>query len=341
MYLSRADIVAGLVSRMTGTRAGTEGGERAAEMSLLRLAKARLDQLGVKTAGLGFDEIFERASTSDFPALVEDVLGRVARTTYDSYPGGLRKIARKTTNKDFRAKSAVVLSEAPPLLPLNEAGEFVEGKLSAGREQYALSTYGRVVALSSRLLRNDDVAAFADMATAFGTGAAEFVSSKLASLLASNPTMSDGVALFHASHGNLAAAAALSEASVGELLKMVYSQKGPGGQSIASAPKFLVVPSALSFAALKLVASITPAGSQPPLEVIVEPRLDASSATAFYVVSDPAVLPCIEYAYLDGDEGPRVELRSDFRSQNAQWRVSLDFGAGVVEYRAIAKNPGA
>ncbi len=272
---------------------------------------------------------------------MESALNRLARTAYVVYPAGLSRIARRSTAPDFREKFNVALSEAPPLLPLSEGSEFVEGALSASKEAYSLGTFGRVITLSDRVLRNDDVGAFASMATTLANAAAEFAAVKLASLIVSNPVMSDGVALFHSSHANLATAAALSEASVGELLAKVYAQKGPNGQSIATAPKYLVVPAALAFAAHKLVATITTPGSAPLLEVVVEPRLDASSATAFYVASDPAVLPALEYSYLDGDEGPRIELRIRVQDQLGQVARQARLRRGRGRVPRHREEPGA
>src|SRR6266511_3858158 len=128
MYLSRDDTMAVLYARMTGTRPTSEAAERASEWSLLRLAGAHLERLGVSTRALSPEEIFTRASGSDFPVLVESTLNRVARGAYDSYPGGLRKIARTVAAPDFRARGSVVLSEAAALQPVDEGAYFAESK---------------------------------------------------------------------------------------------------------------------------------------------------------------------------------------------------------------------
>lgn len=66
-----------------------------------------------------------------------------------------------------------------------------------------------------------------------------------------------------------------------------------------------------------------------------------NSAKAWYVFADPAALDTIEYAYLDGDEGPVVETEPGFRIDGVEIKCRLDFGAGVLDWRGAYRNPGA
>ncbi len=107
------------------------------------------------------------------------------------------------------------------------------------------------------------------------------------------------------------------------------------------------MPAAQETAAEKYLASLYPAQASNvnpfagKLTLIVDPRLDAKSTTRWYVSSDPAQVPSIEYAYLSGAEGVQVETRAGFEVDGVQIRARLDFGAGVLDFRGIYANPGA
>src|ERR1035438_4087891 len=45
---------------------------------------------------------------------------------------------------------------------------------------------------------------------------------------------------------------------------------------------------------------------------IVEPRLDANSATAWYLIADPAQVDTVEYCYLEGQQGVYIETKQGF-----------------------------
>jgi hypothetical protein len=108
-----------------------------------------------------------------------------------------------------------------------------------------------------------------------------------------------------------------------------------------------VVPAALESTAEKYLASIYPAQAANvnpfagKLTLIVDPRLDAKSATRWYVAADPVLFPSIEYAYLAGNEGVQPETRAGFEVDGVQIRARLDFGAGALDFRGVYADPGA
>lgn len=334
---------------------GIEPGDAAREfvgMRITDMAKDLLELRGITTRGLSASQILERSlhTTGDFPGLLLGTGERILRDGYRSYTGGLKRAARETTARDFRAKQALNLSEAPALLKVNEGGEFLRGSMTEAKESYALGTYGRIFSISRQAMVNDDLQAFAEMTAKYGRAAAEFEAGYLVDLLASNPTMAtDSTALFHANHGNLAGTGTvISVTSLGLATKAMRLQKGlDAATPIDATPKFLIVPAALETVALQYLATITPdtsANVNPyagKLELIVDPRLDAKSATAWYMASDPATLSGLEYAYLEGQRGPYVEVRNGFEIDAVEIKARLDFGAGFIDHRGWYKNPGA
>ena len=314
------------------------------------LARECLERRGVSTRTLAPHQIVMRAlhTTSDFPQLLTESGNRSLRAAYESYQGGVRRIARETTAPDFRAKSRLMLGEAPTLLLVNEHGEVTRGTMAEAKASYSLATYARIFGITRQAIINDDLGAFMDFTTRLGRAAAEFVATQLAARLTDNALMADTVALFDAAHGNVGTPAMISIASLGEALEMMRLQKGLDGVTpIDVTPKFLIVPAALETVGRQYVVAITAATSAnvnpfaDALEVVVDPRLDATSDQAWYLAADPATIDTIEYAYLESEPGPQIESRAGFDVEGVEMKVRLDFGSGVIDHRGLFRNDGA
>ncbi len=320
-------------------------------MRIVDMARDLLEARGQRTARMSPSAIIERAmhTTSDFSALLLGTGERILRNGYLSYAAGIKRVSRETAARDFRAKQRLMLGEMPALKKVNEGGEYTQGSAAESAESYALATYGRIFSISRQAMVNDDLGAFAAVAGKFGRAAAELEAGYLVDLLASNPNMSDSVALFHANHGNLAASGgAISVSTLGAAKKAMRLQTGlDGATPIDATPRFLIVPAALETVALQYLAQITPADSTKvnpfanTLELVVDPRLDAKSATAWYMAADPATVDGLEHAYLEGQPGPYAELRNGFEVDAVEIKCRLDFGAGFVDWRGWYRNPGA
>lgn len=317
------------------------------------IARDMLELRGVRTTGMSPSQLIERSlhTTSDFPHLLQGTGQRVLRHAYMANSASIKRICRPSTAVDFRAKQKLMLGDAPQLLKVNEAGEFHHGSMAEAKETYALATYGRIFGVTRQALVNDDLDAFGDMAMRFGQAAATLEAQVLVTLLTSNPTLAqDSTALFHANHGNLGtgAGSALQESSLSAARLALRLMKGLDGVTpIDASPKYLIVPAALETAAQKLLATITPATSETvnpfagQLELVVDPRLDAVSATAWYLAADSSVIDTIEYSYLDSAAGPEVFVEEGFVVDGVRMKARLDFGAGVLDFRGLYKANGA
>jgi HK97 family phage prohead protease len=321
-------------------------------MTTLDMARSCLQVRGISTIGLSPADTITRAlhTTSDFPAIFADTANRSLRRAYDAAPQVLKRLARQTTARDFRAKSGIQLGEAPTLEKVNEAGEYKYGTLAEASESYAIDTFGKIVSLSRKAIINDDIGAFVDLSGKLGMAAAEFEAQFLVNLLASGaglgPTMADGDTLFHADHGNKSVSgAALDATTLGAARLAMRRQTGLSGKPINVTPKFVLVPPELETKGEQILAAIQPAKAEDvnpfggKMELLVEARL--ASATRWYVVADPAQIDGLEYAYLQGEEGPQIETRAGFEVDGLEVKVRLDFGAAFMDWRGWYTNAGA
>jgi len=338
-----------LSARMGGPTLKTENQYRHA--GVIDLARECLELRGVRTTAMSRAQIIDRAlATSDLPELLTGAGQRTLRAAYGAYLGGLRRACKPSTAVDFRAKQRLALGEAPALLQVNEHGEYKYGAMIEAKESYRLATYGRIFGITRQALINDDLNGLGEMAMRLGRSAAEFEAQFLAALLVSNPTMAaDGIALFHANHGNLAtgAGSALSLTSLGTARKSMRLQRGLDGVTpIDATPRFLIVPAALETTAEQLVAQIQPTAAADvnvfsgKLEVVTDPRLDATSSTAWYLAADPAVVDGIEFSYLESAGGPEVFTQEGWEVDGLQWKVRLDYGAAALDHRGLYKAAG-
>nr|WP_316656557.1 prohead protease/major capsid protein fusion protein [uncultured Gellertiella sp.] len=338
-----------LVSRLTGV-APSEESRQFVGRSLLQLAEHTLQRRGVNTSFLNKHELLERAmhSSSDFPVLLQGVGERVMLDAYEVAKSPIRQVLTRTgTMSDFRKKTVVMVGELGLLERLSEKGEITSTTRAETSEGYKLETFARMFSISRQALINDDLGAFSNMAAAFGQAAGLTENILLFSLLNSNPVMAeDNTALFHANHGNLApAGTSLNESALSDARKAMRNQRafGNAGGFMSLQPAYLLVGPELETQAEKLLRTINPTTTADVsvfagrLELLVEPQIQGSE---WYVFSRPAQAPVLEISYLDGHQGPTVEMEQAWSTLGASWRAFIDMGVGVLDYRGAYKNPG-
>ncbi|WLS07174.1 Mu-like prophage major head subunit gpT family protein [Shinella sumterensis] len=315
-------------------------------LSLLELAREVLQGDGINVRGMSKGEIAERAlhTTSDFAVILAETGRTVLQKAYEGEPSGIKAVAHASTIDDFRPKRSVRVSDWPDLQKVNEHGEFARGTIYESEESYKLQTYGRIIGFTRQLLINDSLGALIEPAKKFGRAAANLEADVLAGLVTGNPKMSDGKTLFHADHGNILTAAALSVEAVSLGRTAIRKQKDEKGKPAGLRAKYLVVPPDLEMEGEKILAQIAAAKTDDVnpnagrLELIVEDRF--ADPKAWYLAVAPASVESLEYAYLSGEPGPIMSERIGFDVDGVEYKCRLDFGAGFLGWRGWYRNPG-
>jgi hypothetical protein len=335
-----------LFARANPTHEISAAARQYAGLTIPDLARDCLRRSGISTTGASVDTLVTRAlhTTSDFPLILGDAVNRELRKAYQAAPSGIKQIARQTTARDFRAKSAVMLGEGPELEKVNEGGEYKYGTIAEGAESYKVETFGKIFSISRQALINDDLGAFTRVPAMLGQAAAAFEAKTLAGLIEANPTMSDGNAVFSEAHANVAEGSVVGLAGLSAARLLLRSQTGLGGGKINATPRFVLVCPERETEAEQALAEITAnttdaANPFAGLGLIVDGYL--SEGSPWYMAADPAVIDGIEYAYLEGAPGPQIESKAGFEVDGMSIKVRLDFGAGWVDHRGMVKNPGA
>lgn len=318
-------------------------GVRLRGLGRLEMAGALLglnNGLSVRSAGMH--------STSDFASLLANVASKRLRDAYGAAPQTFKPFCRQSNNPDFKAKSVVQLSSAPSFKKVREGQEYSYGSLTDGVEQYALSTFGRIVAITRQTLINDDLGAFDRIPTMIGRAAADLESSTVYDVLLTNPTMSDNKALFHADHGNLMNGTVIDETNLGLADKAIRDQRSLAGKAadreyLNLVPRFLVNGTAKRIEGQKMLTAVQATATsgvnvfQNAMDQITEARVTGNK---WFLIADPATVDTIEYSYLEGEEGVFVEQRVGFEVDGIEIKGRLDFAAKAIDWRGIVYNPG-
>lgn len=308
--------------------------------------------------------------TTDFPLILANTANkallegfRARRTTY-------QRFCKIGSLQDFKQASRLRLSESGELELVPEKGQYKENQFAERKENIQLATFGKLFTLSRQAVINDDLDAFTSVAMKHGDAAARKPNRLAIALLNSNPTLSDGVALFATGRGNLSANSAYAldtEAHARDgianavkrlrLMKafLENSQKEIDEVELELEPAILLMPATAEFYGKIALGSATLPGAtagsgiinpfQGIAEPIVEPALENEklngSSTAWYLFADPRLAPVIEVAFLQGDREPYMEEMDQTNVDGRVWKVRLDCAAAVVDYAGAIKEAGA
>jgi hypothetical protein len=336
------------------------GHEHFTRSSILDIARHFIKEHGREdTRMMGHDTIIRKAmtlrshTTSDFPQILANVGNKILRTAYENTPATFQHWTVKGSAENFKQLSRVQLSEAPGLDEVAEKAEYTYGTFGESDEVFKVKKYGKLFKISWESLVNDDLGAFSRISKAFVQSAKRGLNSAVYRELTDNNLMSDGKAIFHTDHGNLAnpgAAIAITPLSNARLA--IRTQAGlQTDDPLNIEPKYLIVPAALETQADTLLNTMEgleadegPGQRNPfyrKLSLIPEPFLDTIDTAAWYIVADPRYFDTVEVAYLDGEEFPFIEEENGFITDSWTFKIRYCYGVKTLDWRGLYKNPGA
>jgi len=324
-------------------------------MSLLDIAKDCLTRAGIDFRDMDKMDIVGRAftsSSSDFPVLLEGTTRRILLNAYSIQADTWRRWCAVGSVPDFRQSHRLRLGSFSRLDKVKENGEFKNKEITdAEKESVSAESWGNIVNLTRVMIVNDDLAGFTRIASNLGRAASRSVEIDVYKLLAENPVLSDGKALFHADHKNLiASGSAMSVESFDQMrVTMAKQMDKDGNEYLDLRPEILLCSVANGGNARVInkaeVDPDTPNKLQRPnksaglfKDIVDTPRIEGNE---YYAFADPNEEPVIEVNFLEGNQTPRLESQKGFTVDGVQWKVGLDYGVDAIGYRGAVKNPGA
>lgn len=335
-------------------------------MRMNELARACLEASGMPVAGMAPEEYVGYAlgtvryraraagqTTSDFPVILENTLHKLLLAGYQAQPTTYERFCKIGDVTDFRAWKRLIPGLIGNLDDVNEAGEYLNKNIpDATANSITAKRRGNIITVTPEVIVNDDLGYISDFARNIGRAGPRTIERKVYALLESNPTLADGVALFHASHGNLSGTSdAISVTSLDAARSAMAQQKAPGDDQ-----EYLDIQPAVALChtGKRSLLQVTVNAEYDPdtanklqkpnavrgivADIVSSPRL---SANPWYLFADPNVAPVIEVVFLNGQREPRIVEEESFRTGGLSWRIEMPFGVGAIDYRGAWKNPGS
>ncbi|HWV28298.1 MAG TPA: hypothetical protein VN038_01540 [Dyadobacter sp.] len=336
------------------------GAEQYRHMRSLEMARLYMGDNGHPEAlRMPENELAKRAlissNSTDFAVILEGAARTSMEAQYSILSRNWRDIAGTGSVSDFREWKRMRTGFLGRLDKVGENGEFKNKPIPDGAlESVKIGTYGNTVNVTRQMLINDDLGYFLTLAGMLAQAAGLSIETDVWEMLQANgglgPTMADGNPLIHASRGNVGAAGAYSTTTINDGRTKMRLQKDLNNQEYLNiAPDRVIVPFALEETAISLNINDYQAGdgkqTQKNLykglfkQIITNPRL--TSATRFWMLTDPAILKVFEVNFLNGNETPFMDERQEFYVDGTVWRIRHDWGVAAVESKGIVGFAGA
>jgi len=246
------------------------------------------------------------------------------------------------TLRDFKETPIVQLGGFS-LQAKTEGGDYAEASLLDSDEKITLRERGVRFSISQKAIINDDLGALKALPSKAQKAGHRDIESTVYGILNTNGNMSDGVALFHASHGNLipSAGGTPSVSSLEAVNLLFAAMTDVGGDPLDLRAKYLIVPPQYEVEARQLASStmipnavnaVNPYAGE--IEVVVSSRI---TGNVWYAAADKEEMAAIVTATLEGQAEPTVSTEEHFRSSNMEMKVEFPNAAAAANYRAIVK----
>lgn len=304
--------------------------------------------------------------TASFANLTMDAINKTLLGMYGEIPVTWSQVFSTGADaNDFKNINRIMLSDALNVPIWQDTKAIEQVAFTDEKVSYAVEARGQEASFSWQLVINDDLGGLTDIPMMFADAHARTVNAVAWAQITSNPTMPDGQALFVSSlSGNrksginlITGSATPTVSTLGSMKKLMRLQKGnntaAGNASdaiLGLEPAFIAAPAALETTVLQLLNSvadpaISNSGAANPfrssLTPIIEPLLDSSSATAWYLFVRPVRVKTVEVTFLSGYRTPRTNSYIDPKT----WALNLQsvqvFNAKVLNHRGAVKHAGA
>jgi hypothetical protein len=295
----------------------------------------------------GLLSVAESVTTSGFDVVLASVLNRRMVEEYTRSPFQTwRPLVDVMNVSDMREQSRVRYGGYGDLPTVTEEGTYTALTTPSDEEAtYTPTKKGGTESISLEAIWNDDVQAIQRIPQRLARAAArtlyKFV---FTSLIGSNPTIYDSVALFHNDHSNLTSTAFSATQFMIHRVAMQSQTEAGSSEVLGIVPRFLLVPPELEESAYNAFvrttnndAAFVQTSPVAPTIICVSEWTDANN---WFTICDPRDCPTIEIGFFDGEE-PQLfrqdlpNVGSVFTNDTITYKVRHIYGGAVVDYRGM------
>ncbi len=296
-------------------------------------------------------------STVSLPIALGEVINKSLMKGYLSPADTWQLWCSIANASDFKTMTRNRVTDIGDWEQIGAAGELKHGTFGEEYEQYKIATYGKLIIIERQTIINDDLNALTKVPFHAGRRSRLLIAKLIYTHLMTNGAMQDGVALFHADHGNLNGTNSLTSEHLGVAKAAMRKQKDKDNQPIDLEPTVLLIPPELEQTGKELLESdyIIRAGStdttrgsknvhKGTLEVGVESRLSSTaypnySATTWFLMASPNDADNVEVAFLNGKRTPTIErVTLQPGVLGIGWQGYIDVGCKALDHRGVQKN---
>jgi len=343
-----------------------------AYLSMPELAREYLRRSGIDTTGMSRYDVVGYAlrpdmapggrrdlvghGPSDFTNLLANTAGKSLMMGFNETDETWNVWTRTGNLPDYKQQDRVNMSNFGDLEEIPAGGEYKAGTMSDLVEYIKARKYGRLFGIYREALLGDDLDGLSRAPRAMGRAASRKIGDLVYAVLTGNPTLNqDNTALFDAGHSNLGTAGAPSTTTLDEARKLMALQSDPSDSShgLNIRPAFLIVP-----VGLETTANILRQSERDPAEgattsfyapntfagtfqVVADPRLDADSATQWYMAASPSVTDTVEVGFVNGQQEPTLESRDGWTIDGIEYKTRIEVGVSPLDFRGLFRNAGA
>jgi len=294
-------------------------------------------------------------STIDVGGLLSNVANKFLLEGFFSVERTWRNICAVRNVNDFKTVTSYRLIGTDQYEPVAPGGQLKHGTL--GNESYTnkADTFGLLLSVDRRDIVNDDMGAITTVPRKLGRGSGLKINDIFWTAFLANSSFFTSGAKNYLS----GATTGLSIDSLTVAEQTFMDQVDSDGKPIGLMPAVVLVPTSQSaigtqlYKATEIRDNTAGKGAYPTnnphtgkyrVEVsryLANTKYAGNSSKAWYLLADPADLPVIEVAFLNGQESPTIETAAaDFGTLGLLMRGFHDFGVSLQDARAGVKVAG-
>lgn len=303
------------------------------------------DQRRLREA-VGEQNFREAISASTFSSALGDSITRAMVREYNGAEDwqDWEWLADVVPVNDFRQQQRVRLGGYGNLPPVAESGPY-NALTSPSDEKavYAVTKRGGTETITLETIANDDVGVIRRIPQKLGVAAARTLYEFVFDFLAQNGTIYDGVALAHATHGNLGTAALDNTSFAAARLAIKKQGELSSNKKLGLTLRHIAVPAELEEAAFNMFVRGTNLDetfvqSRKPKVHVVDYWTDTND---WWATADKSSVPLLELGFYGGRRDPELFVQdlptqgSLFSNDQIKYKIRHIYSGAVIDYRGF------
>lgn len=291
-----------------------------------------------ESMGTNFREALDSTS---FAQVMGDAITRRMQAIYTGMTDlqAWRKVAQVGRVSDFRTQHVGRIGGYGNLAIVGQ-GDPYPAMTSPGDDEatWAVAKRGGTESVTLEMIKNDDVRAIANIPREMALASANTLYEFVFDFFRTNPNAADGVALYHADHGNLFTAALDAAAFKVHRLAMQKMTRSGSAKRLATSPGYILTPFDLQDTAYDLFVRGT--NNDKTFQQTLNPEIITvdywTDATDWVTVAPQDKLPVLGIDFLDGQQEPELFVQDNpsagsmFTNDKVTYKIRHIYGGNLL-----------